>query len=219
MLFLDHLASFLKSKARIEPGDRLLVAFSGGPDSTALLWGLQQIAPRLQLEIRAAHVDHGLDSESGTRAEQALALARRIGVPCRSERRAVSGAGGTEAAARRVRYAFLEEERRCCGARFVLTAHHRDDQAETVLLRLLHGSGIDGLAAILPMRGSLLRPLLELDKSALDATLIEAGLSAVQDPTNRDLSITRNRIRHLVLPKLDQESLDLRPRLARLAES
>ena len=218
MHFLDHLAGFLESKAGIEPGDRLLVAFSGGPDSTALLWGLQQIAPRLRFDLRAAHLDHGIDNESGARADQALALARRIGVPCRSEHRAVSGAGGTEAAARRVRYAFLEDERRRCGARFVVTAHHRDDQAETVLLRLLHGSGIDGLAAIQPARGSLLRPLLELSRAALDDALGHAGLITVQDPTNLDLSIARNRIRHQVLPKLENESPDLRPRLARLAE-
>lgn len=218
---------------------RWIVAFSGGPDSTALLWGLAELRAELGLELVAAHLDHALDPGSAERARGARELAERIGVPFVEDRleghdpeEELRFEEGPEAWARHHRYRFLEgvaEERR---ASAILTAHHADDQAETVLLRLLFGSGLDGLAGIAPQQRELastplLRPLLDLRRGLLEAALAEIGPGRIEpgpviDPTNADLHRPRNRIRHLLLPRLEQarlprESPDLVRRLCRLA--
>jgi tRNA(Ile)-lysidine synthase len=222
---LHRLEGFFRT-ARTTGGDGVVVAFSGGPDSTALLWGLSELAPRLALRPFAAHLDHAMDAGSAARAAAAARLAGRLGVPFIAARRDVLAGQGSgesgEAAARRVRYEFLEEVRRAAGARWVATAHHRDDQAETVLLRLLFGSGVEGLAGIRPAHGSVVRPLLGAPRSELAAALAAARLQPVDDPTNRDLGVPRNRVRHMLLPALagadptDPTDSDLAARLARL---
>src|SRR5438270_569184 len=169
LLLLDALAAFFRDEAPLAPGDGVVVAFSGGPDSTALLWGMSRLAGRLGVRLAAAHLDHAMDPGSAGRAAQAAGLAARLGVPCRVERiervAVLSGrAESAEAAARRARYAFLERTREALGARWITTAHHRDDQAETVLLRLLFGSGVEGLAGIRPVHGAVARPLLALPR-------------------------------------------------------
>jgi tRNA(Ile)-lysidine synthase len=122
-----------------------------------------------------------------------------------------------EAAGRRVRYEFLEEVRGAVGARWIATAHHRDDQAETVLLRVAQGSGIEGLAGVRAVHGRVVRPLLGLSRAELAEALAEAGLAGVDDPGNRDLGPARNRIRHLLLPALAAGDPELPALLARLA--
>jgi tRNA(Ile)-lysidine synthase len=236
-------------RSRSEPLSPLVVAFSGGPDSTALLWGLARLG---RFELVAAHLDHSLDPGSAARATAAARLGAELGARVVTARRPVVDwnardhahsrnardpahsqdardpaqggrpAKGVEAAARRVRYEFLEEVRRSCGATWVATAHHLDDQAETVLLRLLFGSGCEGLAGIRPVRGAVVRPLLSLPRAALAAALAAAGLQAVEDPGNRDLARPRNRIRHHLLPALAatlaMTPAELSAGLARLAE-
>ncbi|HEY7215465.1 MAG TPA: tRNA lysidine(34) synthetase TilS, partial [Thermoanaerobaculia bacterium] len=149
-------------------------------------------------------------------------LAAALGVPLVRERREVPAgrrpAAGAEAAARRARYEFLERTRQRLAARYVATGHHRDDQAETVLLRLLFGSGLEGLAGVRPVYGAVVRPLLGLPRAALLAAVAAAGLAPVEDPTNRDLGVPRNRVRHRLLPALAAAEPDVAPRLARLAE-
>ncbi len=201
---------------------RLLVAFSGGPDSTALLWGLTRIAPTCGLELLAAHLDHRLDADSPRRAAAARRLAAALAVPlvtARLEPDPEAGRGGesVEAWARRRRYEFLERVARARGARFIATAHHAEDQAETVLLRLLHGSGLEGLAAIRPVRGRVMRPLLDVPRRALDEALAASGLEAVDDPTNADLDVPRNRVRHRLLPHLAARDPRIVERLCSLA--
>jgi tRNA(Ile)-lysidine synthase len=190
----------------LDRGDRLVVAFSGGGDSTALLWALARLAPGHELRIVAAHLDHVMDDGSGERAARAADLAHRLGVPLVNARRAVPmrrrRGESLEAAARRIRYQFLEEVRRACGARYVATAHHRDDQAETVLLRLRFGSGLRGLAAIRPAAGAVVRPLLELPRTSLRLAIAAAGLTPCEDPGNADPRQPRGRMRHHVLPAL-----------------
>jgi tRNA(Ile)-lysidine synthase len=206
------------SPGRGAHGSRMpvVVAFSGGPDSTALLWGLARLG---RFDLVAAHLDHALDPGSAARAAGAARLAAALGVPLVAARRPVrpladpSGRrDGIEAAARRARYELLEEVRESARARWVATAHHRDDQAETVLLRMLFGSGLAGLAGMRPISGAVVRPLLSLPRAALAAALaaadlpaadlLGAGLAAMDDPTNRDLTRPRNHIRHRVLPAL-----------------
>jgi tRNA(Ile)-lysidine synthase len=202
LLLLETLERFLVARAGARPGDGIVVAFSGGADSTALLHGLARLAPELGLRLVAAHLDHALDPGSGGRAIAAAAAAERLGVPCHVERRQVDGGrrggAGVEAEARRVRYAYLEEVRCAQGCRWIATAHHRDDQAETVLLRARFGSGPLGLGGIQPMRGPLLRPLLAVGRADLRRALESAGLDWIEDPTNLDGARPRNGVRRLL---------------------
>jgi tRNA(Ile)-lysidine synthetase-like protein len=195
-----------RGQASLCRGDRVVVAFSGSGDSTALLWGLSRLAPAWGIEIVAAHLDHAMDPGSRARAALAGKLARRLDVPLVAARREIGArrrAGESpEAAARRVRYEFLEEVRRGCRARYVATAHHREDQAETVLLRLRFGSGLRGLAGIRPLAGAVVRPLLALPRAALRAAVAAAGLRPAEDPGNGDPRQPRSRMRHRVLPAL-----------------
>jgi len=186
-------------------GDVVLVAVSGGPDSVALLDVLVQLAPDLGLCIAAAHVDHELRAESGADAELARALADRLGVPFHLERVRVRREPpweGLEAEARRARHAALEGRARAIGATRIATGHTADDQAETVLMRLLAGAGPRGLAGIAPLRGPYVRPLIDSRRADVMAHLAARGLDWVEDASNRDLRFLRNRIRHEVLPSL-----------------
>lgn len=214
------LARFFRRTAPLHTGDALLVAFSGGPDSTALLWGLRQLLDDRDIDLHAAHLDHALDQESAARARRAAELAEAIGVPFHTERLSPPPrrpAGGIEDWARRERYRFLERSRLRLGARYLVTGHHRDDQIETVLLRWLMGSGLEGLAAMETRRGSLLRPLLELDRASLRTSLEATALEPVEDPTNDDPSRPRNRIRKHLVPHLLRSDPEAADRLVRLA--
>ncbi len=161
MDLLDALATFFRDEAPLARGEGVVVAFSGGPDSTALLWGMSRLAAERGFRLAAAHLDHAMDPGSGGRAAAAARLAAALSVPLIAGRagQASTGRAGpaesAEAAGRRARYEFLERVREDFGARWIATAHHRDDQAETVLLRLLFGSGLEGLAGIRPLHGAV----------------------------------------------------------------
>lgn len=200
----------------------LVLAVSGGPDSVALMWlaarwrrGLAR-GPRLI----AVTIDHGLRADAAGEARDVKRLAQNLDIEHRTLRwRGTKPKTGLPAAAREARYALLAKVALASGARHIVTAHTRDDQAETLLLRLLRGSGIAGLAAM--ARESerdgvvLARPLLDVPKARLVATLEKAGIGYADDPTNRDPAFTRPRLRAL-LPVLAQEGGDAR-NLARLA--
>jgi len=201
----------------------LVLAVSGGPDSTALLWlaakwrgGLKH-GPKLV----ALTVDHGLRKESRREALDVARLARALDVEHRTLRwRGAKPKTGLPAAAREARYALLCDTARKIGAVHILTAHTRDDQAETVMMRLARGSGLSGLAAMAreTPRGdiAIARPLLEVPKAQLIATLRKAKITFADDATNRDTAFTRARLREL-MPQLVREGIDSR-NLARLAQ-
>jgi tRNA(Ile)-lysidine synthase len=207
--------------ALLAPGQGLIVAFSGGVDSTALLLGLARLAPEAGFSLIAAHLDHGLDPGSAERARSAAGIAAAVGVSCEVERRCVPDlrlpGESSEVAGRRIRYAYLKDVQARHGSRWVATAHQRGDQAETVLLRLLFGSGVEGLAGIRPVDGAVVRPLLDLPRATLAAVVAEAALAPLADPGNSDLAVPRNRLRHRVLPALAAEDPEIEERLARLA--
>lgn len=189
----------------ISPAGANWVAFSGGPDSVCLLHLLT--AAGLRSRIRVVHVDHGLDEQSASRACRAIEIAAGMGMDCRLERvdtQQPTGAGGPEAAARQARYARLQAL--LLPEDHVLTAHHADDQVETVMLRLLRGAGPEGLRGMRPLRrlapGWLGRPLLAWSRAEILDYLRHHQIDYLRDPTNRDLSLDRNYLRHRVLPEI-----------------
>jgi tRNA(Ile)-lysidine synthase len=179
-----------------------VVAVSGGPDSVALLDLLTRLAPERRLEVVVAHADHGIGQGSGTVAAAVEELARPYGVPFELGELRL-GSGASETIARRARYAWLREVQHRYGARYLVTAHHRDDQVETILLRVLRGSAPAGLAGMAGRgRDGLVRPLLPFARRALAAYVAERDLDAHDDPANRDPRHLRSWVRHSLLPPL-----------------
>ena len=205
----------------LSPGTRVLCACSGGADSTALL---HLLAAQEHLTVVCAHFNHRLrESESDRDEVFVRALCVRLGVECvcggadvaayaRAERLSV------ETAARTLRYRFLEETAaaRCCSR--IATAHHAEDNAETVLLNLIRGSGTRGMSGIPPVRGAVVRPLLDATRAEILDYLARFGLSYVDDSTNLSDDCARNRIRHRVLPLLAEENPAAIPNICAAAE-
>jgi len=191
----------------VSPTGTNWVAFSGGPDSACLLHLLT--SGGLGSRLRVVHIDHGLDEQSGARARRAIEIAAGMGMECKLERLdelQLSGGGGTEAAARNARYSRLQSLLQPDD--HVLTAHHADDQVETVMLRLLRGAGPTGLRGMQPLRrlapGWLGRPLLGWTRAEILAYLQHHEIDYLHDPTNEDLSLDRNYLRHRVLPEIER---------------
>ena len=188
-------------------GDVVLVAVSGGADSVALLDVLCSLASPLGLRLECVHVHHGLRPEADADADFVRDLCLTLGVPFHFERvdvRRQPPWEGLEAEARRVRHAALQERARLVGAARIATGHTADDQAETVLMRLLAGAGPRGLAGIAPAHGPIVRPLLEARRVEIVDHLKSRGLDWREDVTNRDPIFLRNRLRHDVLPHLSR---------------
>ena len=211
--------AFVRAHSLFGPGERVVLGFSGGPDSVALTLLLTDLrrAGDLPLTVHLAHLNHALrGSESDREEEFCRAFARRHGLEITVRRHDVAAeacAGSLEAAARTVRYAFLGEVARKTGARTVATGHHADDVAETVLLRLIRGAGVAGLGAVAPYRAldsqdppiRLVRPLLAVRKAELLDMLNARGEPFCTDSSNADTGYTRNRVRHRLLPLLEAE--------------
>lgn len=192
----------------------VVVACSGGPDSLALL----VLAAEAGLEPIAVHVDHGLREQSAQEADVVRDVAMGLGARFHGVRVHVPAGGNLEARARDARYAALELARAEHGATAVLVAHTADDQAETVLLNLLRGSGAPGLAGMPARRGHVVRPLLDVRRAETHSLCGARGLAPVVDPTNADAAHRRNWIRLVVLPALgDGARRDLVPVLVRQA--
>jgi tRNA(Ile)-lysidine synthase len=186
----------------LRPEDRVLVALSAGPDSTALLAALAALRDAGEIAaVAALHVDHGLRPGAEEDAACAAAACARLDVPL-ARARVVVRAGNVQAEARRARYAALVEEADRIGATRVATGHTRTDQAETVLLRLLRGAGARGLAAIPPRRGRFVRPLIDRSREEGLRFLKGAGISWREDPTNETPRFARNRLRLRLWPAL-----------------
>lgn len=207
----------------LKPGQTVLVAVSGGPDSLALLDVLLQLAPELELRLAVAHLDHGLRPDSAADADFVAAFAAERGLTCYRERVDVAallrGSGQSpEAVARAVRYAFFERAAAATGAERVALGHNADDQAETIIMRLLRGAGSEGLSGIPPVRLPYVRPLIETPRSEIEAYCRARGLAARRDSTNADPAYTRNRIRHELMPVLKGYNPRLVPALGELGE-
>jgi tRNA(Ile)-lysidine synthase len=193
----------------------VVVGCSGGADSLALL----ALAVDTALAPIAVHIDHGLRAGSDREAQLVAEAAARLGARFDARRVAVDQGPNLEARARTARYGALEAARAAHGASAVLVGHTADDQAETVLLNLLRGSGASGLAGMPAHRGRVLRPLLGARRADVRAVCEQRGLVPVEDPSNDDLTFRRNWIRHEVLPLLERGAgRDLTPVLVRQAD-
>ena len=198
-------------------GLQLCVAFSGGADSTALLAALATLRARHHLVLRALHVNHHLQPAAGAMARAARACARRLGVPCQVLDAPVRLSRGEspEAAARAVRYAALRA--RLHVGEWLVLAQHQDDQVESLLLQLLRGAGVAGLAAMPERAGPLLRPLLSVTRTQLQAYLRRRSLAWSEDPSNADERYGRNFLRLKVMPLLRERWPGLGVTLSRSA--
>ncbi|HSE65701.1 MAG TPA: tRNA lysidine(34) synthetase TilS, partial [Gemmatimonadales bacterium] len=191
---------------------RAILAVSGGPDSVALLDLLLQSRESHGLDLFVAHADHGISLESGDIALRVGELARVAGLPFVTARLGL-GPEATETEARDARYGWLRRMREAHEARWIFTAHHADDQAETVLLRALGGSGPAGLAGMKPIEGDVVRPLLGFSRAELLGYVESRGLWYWHDPANEDARHLRSWLRHSVMPRLKERIADVDQRL------
>ncbi len=201
---LDTVSKTMSRYSMLRPGERVVAAVSGGPDSVCLLHVLKTLAPRIGFELAGvAHFNHKLRAEASD-ADQAFVaeLAQRLGLPFHLASGA-PGAGNLEQEARRARRAFFSALIDSRKADRIALGHTRDDQAETVLLRLARGSGLSGLAGILPVtEEGFVRPLFDVFRAEVEAYLRQHASLWREDHTNADLQFARNRIRREVLPAL-----------------
>jgi len=211
---LDRIAEFITRHRMFDPGmfatgQRVGVAVSGGADSVFLLHALRELRPRWNLRLSVIHIEHGIRGDASV-ADAAFVgqLASSLGLPFHILKADVPAMDGNlEQAARNVRQEFYSELIVANAIDRVATGHTRTDQAETVLYRLLRGSGLTGLSGILPVTRAgcdcgLVRPLLEIDRDEIETWLREHGIAWREDETNRDRTYARNRLRHEILPLL-----------------
>ncbi|MCC7451322.1 MAG: tRNA lysidine(34) synthetase TilS [Anaerolineae bacterium] len=231
-MLIDQVRTFCKTHRLFEPGT-VVVAVSGGADSLALLHSLMALRDDFGLTLHIATFDHRLRGSAGAADVQFVChLAREWGIPVTAGSADVAALAqreslGIEAAARQARYTFLAQVAKQVGALVIATGHNQNDQAETVLMHVLRGSGLAGLrgmlpktplSAIIPNLPSsyiVVRPLLDVPRAAIDAHLAELGIEPRTDQTNTDTTYTRNRLRYEVLPLLEQINPQVRAALAR----
>ncbi len=222
--FMERMRKTLVDHRMLTMGDHVLVAVSGGPDSTALLTGLVALAPEMRLTLGVFHLNHGLRPEAGEDAAHVRSLAARYGLPCHDSKADVGRASresgeGIQAAARRIRYARMEAVAAEYGFDKLAVGHTADDVAETFLMRLVRGSGPAGLGSIPPVRdGRIIRPLIGVRRHDILAYLDAAGLDFLDDPSNADRKYFRNRIRHDLLPRLAEYNPRVVERLVNTAK-
>jgi tRNA(Ile)-lysidine synthase len=211
-MLLRTVRATIEKYRMLSGGERLVVAVSGGPDSVALLHVLHSLRSTYQLDLHVAHLEHGLRGEDALedqRFVEGLCRGLGLGLTARSvdvAERAAASTLSIEAVARQVRYAFLNDVLKETGATKIATGHNANDQAETLLLNLLRGSGIAGLRGIRPaMEGRIIRPLVEAKRDEILAYLADRHLDFRTDASNEDSTYDRNRLRKVLIPLIETE--------------
>lgn len=206
--FLEQVQSAIQIYQLFSGGESVVVGVSGGADSTALLYALFALRQPLGLTLHAAHINHLLRGEESNRDEQFVTqMCRNLDIPCHILRCDVGAAAkqkgcSQEAAGHEIRYGYFQEIARKTGATRIAVAHNQNDNAETVLMHLLRGCGLSGLCGIPPKNGLVVRPLITINRTDIEAYLSENNISYITDSTNLETAYTRNYIRHAVLPAL-----------------
>lgn len=211
---LNKLLTMIRRYDMVQPGDRIICAVSGGADSVALLLGMYILREKLGINLEAAHFNHNLrGKESDRDAAFVRALCDRYNVPLHmGSGKVIAGKKGLEAAARDARYAFFAT----LGGK-IATAHTADDNAETILMHLVRGTGLKGLGGIAPVREKLIRPMLQATRAEVMEFLAEYHQPFVEDSSNETDAFLRNRLRHHVMPLLRQENPRLSENLSDMA--
>lgn len=205
---LEKVRALITEYGMLPPGGKVLCALSGGADSMCLLHLLAGLAGEVGFSLSAAHYNHQLRGEESDRDEHFVrARCAEYAIPLTVGTGDVAAAAraqgrGIEETARRMRYAFLQAAAEAMGDALIATAHHADDNGETLLLHLIRGSGLQGLTGISPRRGNLVRPLLTVTRAEVEGYLSLHGVPYVEDSTNADTAHTRNYLRHTIFPLL-----------------
>ncbi len=224
MDILKRVRQTIEEYSMLKGGERVLVGLSGGPDSVSLLHILNELKEELRLTLHALYIDHGLRPDETPReiefcAEAAAGLdvpfgVRRVDTEGLAQRERL----GIQEAARRLRYRAFEEHALQIEADRVATGHNADDQAETLIMRLLRGAGPRGLAGIPPVRGRFIRPLIRVERSGVEKYLNERGIAFIIDASNLKRDYLRNRLRHELMPLLREYNPNLTATLCRTAD-
>ena len=207
----ERIAIYCDRNQLFQKGDGVIVGLSGGADSVFLLWLLAGLQKKWELRIQAVHVNHGIRGEEARKdQEYAVSFAKRLGISCKVEKAEIPSLSEKwkmteEEAGRTFRYQCFERIRKELGFDKIAVAHHRDDQAETILFQLLRGSGLRGLGGMRPKRGRIVRPLLETGRTEIEAVLEQEGIRYCTDATNGQDIYARNLIRNQVMPYLQEK--------------
>ena len=220
---IKQVKSTINKYCMLIPKDRVVVGVSGGPDSICLLHILYEIKEEFQIELIAAHFNHRLrPGEDEKETEFVKSFVQKLGVPFEygeAEKDIKREKGSLEENARQLRYEFLEEVRKKYSAQKIALGHNKNDQAETVIMRLLRGSGILGLRGIPPVRdGVIIRPIIDLTRDQILYYLNKKGLSYVLDSSNMDIAFLRNKVRHKLIPYLQRYQPNIVEILSKTAE-
>lgn len=221
---LEKVGGFISSHRLFERGHLVVVGVSGGADSMALLHILNSLRNRLEIKLQVAHLNHGLRGEEAREdASFVEAAAQALGIPCTVSEANVAeiarqGKLSIEEAARQARYEFLFQVANEVGGDRIAVAHNADDQAETLLIHLLHGTGPEGLAGMKPVSGLVVRPLLEIRRREIENYCLTSRIPFRTDSSNFDLTFLRNRIRHQLIPVLTEYNPNIVENLVRTAE-
>ncbi len=212
---LSKLISAINRYGMVSGGETVICAVSGGADSMALLWGMNMLEDKFHIKVEAAHFNHHLRGKESERDEEFVrSFCAFHGIPLHiGHAHVVAGEKGLESAARDARYAFLHS---LDGV--IATAHTADDNAETVLMHLIRGTGLRGLGGITPKGENLIRPMLDVTRQEVEAFLAENWINHIEDSSNGSDAFLRNRIRHHIMPLLQQENPSIGPNLSAMAQ-
>jgi tRNA(Ile)-lysidine synthase len=225
MSFKQHVADTIKKHSMVQKGDKVIVALSGGSDSVALLYVLKELESELGIEVFAANLNHKIRGKEGDDDSlfvkelceklHVTLFSREADIPYLSKKYSI----GEEECGRRERYALFEDASRRIGGAKTATGHHLRDDAETVLFHLFRGSAGRGLSGIPYVRGNIIRPLLDSSKEEIEKYLTEKGATWRTDSTNFDNDYTRNRIRNIILPKIEEFFPNVAEKISAAAEA